>query len=74
MPTSRPKPKSVDISIRIDIPGLSDLVAYLREKDRDAATIDALTKRVRQATTQVLKSSTALKDAVNNSIPSTEGE
>jgi hypothetical protein len=74
MPTSRPKPKSVDITIRIDIPGLSDLVAYLREKDRDAATIDALTKRVRQATTQVLKSSTALKNAVNNSIPSTEGE
>jgi hypothetical protein len=72
MPTSRPKP--VDINIRIDIPGLSELVAYLREKERDAATIDALTKRVRQATAQVLKSSTALKDAVNNSIPSTEGE
>jgi hypothetical protein len=74
MPTSRPKPKSVDINIRIDIPGLSDLVAYLRERDRGAAKIDAITTRVRQATTQVLKSSTALKDAVNNSIPSTEGE
>ena len=71
---TKTKPKSVDINIRVDIPGLSELVAYLRERDRDTAMIDALTKRVQQATAQILKSSTALKTAVNNSTPSTEGE
>ena len=52
-------------NIRIDLPALSDLVAYLRARDDQQAKIDALAARVEQLTTKLSQSSTVLKGSVN---------
>ena len=50
------------LNVTVDIPALSDLVAYL--KGRDQAKIDALTATVDAVTKQMADSSTALKASV----------
>lgn len=61
------------LSIKVDIPSLTALLAYLRERDQTQATIDAITKRVRQATSNLRTSNTALNAAVNQN-QTREGE
>lgn len=57
--------RKMDIKISVDIPALSELVGYLREKDKQPEIVAALTKRVREATAKVRTSTAALESAVN---------
>lgn len=66
--------KTHRIDISVDIPALSELVAYLREKDDQQAAADALTLRVLQATGRLRTSTAALANAVNQSTPEIKKE
>jgi len=53
----------VSISISIDIPALSDLVAYLRESEDNQAQIDELTSQVAGLTARLKQSNQGLQAA-----------
>ncbi len=55
--------RAFNVSIRVDIPALSDLVAYLRESLANQAQIDALTGEVTSLTSRLQKSNTGLEAA-----------
>ena len=54
-------PKSIAINVRVDIPALTDYIAYVR--DRDARDDSALALRIKQAATRLRTSTARLKDA-----------
>ena len=53
----------VSISISVDIPALSDLVAYLRESEDNQAQIDELTSQVAGLTARLQQSNQGLQAA-----------
>ncbi len=53
----------VSISISVDIPALSDLVAYLRDSEDNQAQIDELTSQVAGLTARLHQSNQGLQAA-----------
>lgn len=54
------------IVIRVEIPALSELVAYLKDQDRQQQEVDAMAAKVRSVTGKLRQSREALQGAINN--------
>lgn len=54
------------LNVNVHIPGLTALVMYLRERDQNQDRIEALAKRLQQATARLKLSTAALSAAVQS--------